>query len=158
MRRKLLSEYDIHTLLRLSTGIFYAQGVKANVLFLDRKPASEQPWTKELWIYDLRTNVHFTLKQNTLTARDLEDFVRCYNPANRRERTETERFKSFSYEELTHRDKANLDVFWLKDESLEGSENLHSSDVIAAEIVANLEVALEQFAEIHEELRVSTTE
>jgi type I restriction enzyme M protein len=85
VRRKLLSEYDTHTLLRLPTGIFYAQGLKANVLFFDRKPASEEPWTKDLWIYDLRTNVHFTLKQKTLMTSDLEDFVRCYNLANRRE-------------------------------------------------------------------------
>jgi len=152
VRRKLLSEYDTHTLLRLPTGIFYAQGVKANVLFFDRKPASEEPWTKDLWIYDLRTNVHFTLKQKTLTTNDLEDFVRCYNPENRRERIETERFKRFTYEELMRRDKANLDIFWLKDKSLEGSEDLQPPEVIAAEIAENLEAALEQFAEIHAEL------
>ena len=69
VRRKLLHECDVHTLLRLPTGIFYAQGVKANVLFFDRKPASETPWTKQLWIYDLRTNMHFTLKTNPLQAR-----------------------------------------------------------------------------------------
>ncbi len=158
VRRKLLSEYDAHTLLRLPTGIFYAQGVKANVLFFDRKPASEEPWTKEMWVYDLRTNVHFTLKQKTLASEDLEDFVRLYNPENRRERAEGERFKRFSYEELVRRDKANLDVFWLKDESLEGSEDLQPPDVIAAEIAENLEAALEQFAEIHEDLRVPATE
>ncbi len=158
VRRKLLSEYDAHTLLRLPTGIFYAQGVKANVLFFNRRPASEEPWTKEMWIYDLRTNVHFTLKQKTLASEDLEDFVRSYNPENRRERVEGERFKRFSYEELMRRDKANLDVFWLKDESLEGAEDLQPPDVIAGEIAENLEAALEQFAEIHEELRVPTTE
>ena len=67
----------------MSTGIFYAQGVKANVLFLDRKPAQEKPWTQKLWIYDLRTNLHFTLKENTLKRSDLDDFVACYNPKNR---------------------------------------------------------------------------
>jgi type I restriction enzyme M protein len=158
VRRKLLSEYDTHTLLRLPTGIFYAQGVKANVLFFDRKPASEEPWTKDLWIYDLRTNVHFTLKQKTLMTSDLEDFVRCYNLANRRERSETERFKRFTYDELMRRDKANLDIFWLRDKSLEGAQDLQPPEVIAAEIAENLEAALEQFAEIHEELRMSTTE
>src|SRR5215207_1134319 len=152
VRRKLLSEYDTHTLLRLPTGIFYAQGVKANVLFFDRKPASEEPWTKDLWIYELRTNVHFTLKQKTLMTSDLEDFVRCYNLANRRERSETERFKRFTYDELMRRDKANLDIFWLRDKSLEGSEDLQPPDVIAAEIAENLEAALEQFAAIHAEL------
>jgi type I restriction enzyme M protein len=158
VRRKLLSEYDTHTLLRLPTGIFYAQGVKANVLFFDRKPASEEPWTKDLWIYDLRTNVHFTLKQKTLMTSDLEDFVRCYNLANRCERSETERFKRFTYDELMRRDKANLDIFWLRDKSLEGAQDLQPPEVIAAEIAENLEAALEQFAEIHEELRMSTTE
>jgi type I restriction enzyme M protein len=91
-------------LLRLPTGIFYAQGVKANVLFFDRKPAAEKPWTEKLWIYDLRTNKHFTLKENPLKRNDLDDFVACYNPRNRHERKESERFKSFTYEELSKRD------------------------------------------------------
>ena len=80
VRRKLLHECDVHTLLRLPTGVFYAQGVKANVLFFDRKPASETPWTKKLWIYDFRTNEHFTLKTNPLKREDLDDFVACYRP------------------------------------------------------------------------------
>ena len=78
IRRELLKQADVHTLLRLPTGIFYAQGVKANVLFFDRKPAQEKPWTQKLWIYDLRTNLHFTLKENTLKRSDLDDFVNCY--------------------------------------------------------------------------------
>jgi type I restriction enzyme M protein len=97
IRRKLLHDCDVHTLLRLPTGIFYAQGVKANVLFFDRKPASEKPWTTKLWIYDFRTNQHFTLKTNPLKREDLDDFVRCYNPENRHERKQTDRFKSFTY-------------------------------------------------------------
>jgi type I restriction enzyme M protein len=92
IRRKLLHGCDVHTLLRLPTGIFYAQGVKANVIFFDRKPASETAWTKSLWIYGLRTNKHFTLKTNPLKRADLNDFVTCYNPANRFERKESERF------------------------------------------------------------------
>ena len=116
VRRELLKQADVHTLLRLPTGIFYAQGVKANVLFFDRKPAAEKPWTEKLWIYDLRTNMHFTLKENPLKRSDLDDFVACYNPKNRHERKESERFKSFTYEELIKRDKLNLDIFWLKDE------------------------------------------
>ena len=80
VRRKLLHECDVHTLLRLPTGLFYAQGVKANVLFFDKKPASETPWTRKLWIYDLRTNMHFTLKTNPLKRSDLDDFVKCYVP------------------------------------------------------------------------------
>jgi type I restriction enzyme M protein len=78
-----------HTLLRLLTGLFYAQGVKANVLFFDKKPASETSWTKKLWIYDLQTNKHFTLKTNPLKREDLDEFVQCYNPENRYQRTPT---------------------------------------------------------------------
>ena len=152
VRKKLLEEVDAHTLLRLPTGIFYAQGVKANVLFFDRKPASEHPWTEKLWIYDLRTNKHFTLKKNPLRFEDLQDFIACYNPENRHDRKETERFKCFAYDELMQRDKVSLDIFWLRDESLEESENLPEPDVIAAEITENLEAALEQFASIYEEI------
>ncbi len=152
VRRNLLQSCDVHTLLRLPTGVFYAQGVKANVLFFDRKSAGEMPWTEKLWIYDLRTNKHFTLKTNPLKDADLEDFVRCYNPENRREREETERFRAFSYDELVKRDKASLDIFWLKDESLEDSENLPEPEVLAAEIVESLESALQEFRAIYEEL------
>src|SRR5207249_11899733 len=88
VRRKLLHDYDVHTLLRLPTGMFYAQGVKVNVLFFDRKPASETPWTKDLWIYDLRTNQHFTMKENPLSYAHLEDFVGVYTEDNRRARKE----------------------------------------------------------------------
>jgi type I restriction enzyme M protein len=153
IRRELLKQADVHTLLRLPTGIFYAQGVKANVLFFDRKPAQEKPWTQKLWIYDLRTNLHFTLKENTLKRTDLDDFVKCYNTKNRHERTESERFKSFTYEELTKRDKVNLDIFWLKDDALEESANLPAPEIIAQEITDDLEAALEQFATIAEDLK-----
>ena len=159
VRRRLLKECDVHTLLRLPTGVFYAQGVKANVLFFDRKPASETPWTKQVWIYDLRTNMNFTLKTNSLTRADLDEFVAGYNPANRHERRETwseenpqGRWRVFTYDELMARDKANLDIFWLRDESLEDSDNLPEPDVLAREIVEELKAALEQFAGIVEEL------
>ncbi|MBX3001251.1 MAG: SAM-dependent DNA methyltransferase [Caldilineaceae bacterium] len=155
IRRKLLHECDVHTLLRLPTGIFYAQGVKANALFFDRKPASETPWTKQLWIYDLRTNKNVTLKKNPLTAADLAEFVSCYHAENRYERKATwsaddsqGRWRSFTYNELMARDKVNLDIFWLRDESLEDSEDLPDPDVLAAEIVEDLAAALEQFREI----------
>ncbi len=154
IRRKLLDDCDVHTLLRLPTGVFYAQGVKANVLFFDKKPASEKNWTEKLWIYDLRTNMHFTLKTNTLKFEDLKDFLRSYNPDNRHQRKETERFRAFTYNELIKRDRVSLDIFWLRDESLEDSEKLPSPDIIAKEIVENLEGALEQFSGIQEELNV----
>jgi len=153
IRRELLKQADVHTLLRLPTGIFYAQGVKANVLFFDRKPAQEKPWTQKLWIYDLRTNLHFTLKENTLKRSDLDDFVKCYNTKNRHERKESERFKSFTYDELAKRDKVNLDIFWLKDDALEESANLPAPEIIAADITADLEAAMEQFATIAEDLK-----
>ena len=153
IRRKLLHECDVHTLLRLPTGIFYAQGVKANVLFFDRKPASEKPWTSKLWIYDFRTNEHFTLKTNPLKREDLDDFVACYNPKNRHDRKETDRFHVFNYDDLVKRDKVSLDIFWLKDDTLEDSANLPDPDVIAAEIAEDLQAALDQFALIAAELR-----
>jgi type I restriction enzyme M protein len=159
VRRKLMHECDVHTLLRLPTGIFYAQGVKANVLFFDRKPASENPWTKELWIYDLRTNQNFTLKESPLVRSDLDEFVTLYNPANRYERSETwsqenaeGRWRRYNYKELIARDKANLDIFWLRDTSLEDSANLPEPDLLASEIIEDLQAALEQFRAVAETL------
>jgi type I restriction enzyme M protein len=161
VRRKLMHECDVHTLLRLPTGLFYAQGVKANVLFFDRKPASENPWTKKLWIYDLRTNNHFTLKTNPLKREDLDEFVGCYNPSNRHNRQPTwsekkpdGRWQAFDYDDLITRDKASLDIFWLRDESLEDSDNLPDPNSIALEIVEDLEAALAQFKEITDDLGV----
>jgi type I restriction enzyme M protein len=155
VRRKLLHECDVHTLLRLPTGIFYAQGVKANVLFFDKRPGSEMPWTKQLWIYDLRTNKHFTLKTSPLQRSDLDEFVACYNPANRHERKPTwseknpdGRWRVYSYDEIVARDKASLDIFWLRDESLADSANLPDPDVIAGEIIEDLRAALEEFEQL----------
>jgi len=156
VRRRLLQQADVHTLLRLPTGVFYRPGVKANVLFFDRKPARKEPWTKELWIYDLRTNKHFTLKQNPLTYEDLRDFIACYNPENRHARKPTwdpaknpqGRWRVFTYEELMARDKVNLDIFWLQDESLEETSDLPDPDVLAEEIVQDLEAVLEQIKSV----------
>jgi type I restriction enzyme M protein len=164
IRRELLKQADVHTLLRLPTGIFYAQGVKANVLFFDRKPAQEKPWTKKLWIYDLRTNMHFTLKENPLKREHLDDFVACYQgkttresrSTSRHDRQESERFKSFDYDDLIKRDKINLDIFWLKDDALEESANLPAPGIIALDIVEDLQAALEQFGTIAEDLKSMT--
>lgn len=153
IRKRILTDCDVHTLLRLPTGLFYAQGVKANVLFFDKKPAREKPWTDKLWIYDLRTNKHFTLKNNSLNESDLQDFIKSYNAPNRTERQETERFKAYAYEELVKRDKVNLDIFWLKDDSVEDSENLPDPAIIAADIKLNLETALEAFSDIEDQLK-----
>jgi type I restriction enzyme M protein len=148
IRRKLLETCDVHTLLRLPTGIFYAQGVKANVLFFDNKPKDGKVHTKGVWIYDLRTNKHFTLKTKTLKREDLQDFIDCYRPDDRHARVETERFKYFDYDTLIARDKANLDIFWLKDDSLDNLDDLPPPDVLAQEIVEHLEAALTSFREV----------
>ncbi|MBN1969078.1 MAG: SAM-dependent DNA methyltransferase [Candidatus Delongbacteria bacterium] len=148
VRKRLLETCDLHTILRLPTGIFYANGVKANVIFFDNKPASKTAHTTEIWIYDLRTNKHFTLKKNTLTFEDLKEFITCYNPDNRFIRKETERFKKYTYEEVIARDKTSLDIFWLKDDSLGDLENLPEPDVLANEIIENIEAGLDSFKEI----------
>ena len=147
IRKRLLEQFNFHTLLRLPTGIWYSPGVKANVLFFDKKPAARDPWTQALWVYDYRTNVHKTLKTNKLTRADLDDFVSCYN-----KREETDRFRRFEYDELIQRDKLNLDIFWLKDDSLEDIDSLPAPDIIALEIVENLEAALAQFRSVAAEL------
>ena len=146
IRRNLLKECDIHTILRLPTGIFYAQGVKANVVFFDRKPASETPWTRDVWVYDLRTNKHFTLVRNPLTRADLDDFVACYAAGDRSKRVETERFKKFSYEQIVALDKLNLDITWLKDDSETDLASLPDPDTLIAEIVEELTAAARELA------------
>ncbi len=158
IRRRLLAECDLHTVLRLPTGVFYAQGVKANVVFFERKPAAADPWTKETWVYDLRTNKHFTRKTNPLRSADLADFVYCYRAKDRSARVETERFRRFGYDELVARDKANLDVTWLRDESLDDASTLPAPGVLAAEIVEELEAALAQFSELAASLPVEVTD
>ena len=159
IRRSLLKNFDVHTLLRLPTGLFYAQGVKANVLFFDRKPVREEPWTAKLWVYDLRTNRHFTLKTSAMKRSDLDDFVSCYRPENRHEREPTwgeasleGRWRAYDFAELSKRDKLNLDLFWLKDKTLEESSDLPPPDLLAAEIATDLESALERFQSIASKL------
>ncbi|MFW6031659.1 MAG: HsdM family class I SAM-dependent methyltransferase, partial [Myxococcota bacterium] len=161
VRRKLLHECDVHTILRLPTGIFYAQGVKANVIFFERKPASEKPWTKKVWFYDLRTNKHFTLKQRRLARTDLDEFVECYNPADRHDRKPTwsekkkpeGRWRAFTLDEILARDKASLDIFWLRDESLEDSAALPDPHILAEEIADDLRSALEQIEDVLTDLQ-----
>lgn len=154
IRRRLLTQFNFHTLLRLPTGIFYRPGVKANVLFFDKHPprADGKPNTRALWIYDLRINKHFTLKKNPLKAGDLDDFVDCYAADKRSQREPSDRFKCFEVDDLLARDKTNLDIFWLKDDSLEDIDSLPPPDVIATEIVDNLQAALEAFQAVSDEL------
>jgi type I restriction enzyme M protein len=156
VRQKLMQNTDLHTILRLPTGIFYANGVKANVLFFDNREASPNPWTKEIWFYDYRTNIHHTLKKKPLRFEDLQDFIVRYNPVNRHQRIETwhgqdnpeGRWRKFSYEQIIARDKTSLDIFWLKDKSLADLDNLPEPDDIAAEIIENVEAGLACFREI----------
>jgi len=160
VRKKLLETTDLHTILRLPTGIFYAQGVKANVIFFDARQASKDPWTKEIWYYDYRTNVHHTLKKNPLKFDDLKEFLECYNPKNRHKRKETfdaknpeGRWRKFSYDEIIARDKTSLDITWIKDKSLADLDNLPDPDELAEEIVENLEAGLENFRNIIKQLK-----
>lgn len=157
--QKLLQTTDLHTILRLPTGIFYKPGVKANVIFFDKKPASPDMQTKEIWIYDFRTNIHFTLKQHPMSDADLKDFTDCYNPANRHERKETwsetnpdGRWRRFDIDEIMKRDKTSLDIFWIKDKSLADLDNLPDPDVLANDIIENLQSALESFQELKKQL------
>jgi type I restriction enzyme M protein len=121
VRKKLLETTDLHTILRLPTGIFYAQGVKANVIFFDNRVAAPSHQTKEVWIYDYRTGIHHTLKRNPLREGDLDDFVKCYHSENRHVRKQTYseknpdgRWRKFSYDEIIARDKTSLDITWIK--------------------------------------------
>ena len=159
VRKELMKTTELHTVLRLPTGIFYAQGVKANILFFDNKPASKEAWTKEVWFYDYRTNIHHTLKKKPLQFEDMADFIKCYNAGNRQKRKETwseenpeGRWRKISYDEIIARDKTNLDIFWLKDKSLADLDNLPDPDILASEIIENIEAGLESFKEIMEEL------
>ncbi|HEX8335003.1 MAG TPA: class I SAM-dependent DNA methyltransferase [Segetibacter sp.] len=161
VRKKLLETVDLHTILRLPTGIFYANGVKANVIFIDAKPAAKEPWTKEIWYYDYRTNVHHTLKKNPLKIEDLREFIECYNPKNRHKRKELfnaesnpeGRWRKFTYDDIIARDKTSLDITWLKDKSLADLDNLPDPDVLALDIVENLEAGLENFRTIIKQLK-----
>lgn len=163
VRKKLLETTDLHTILRLPTGIFYAHGVKANVIFFDAKPAASKPWTKEIWYYDYRTNIHHTLKKNSLKLSDLTDFIECYNPNNRRKRAETfhpetnpdGQWRKIFYEEILSRDKTSLDISWIKDKSLADLDNLPEPDLLAVDIIENLEAGLTSFKAILGELAVN---
>ena len=164
VRKKLLETTDLHTILRLPTGIFYKPGVKANVIFFDKRPAGPERQTKEVWVYDFRTNIHFTLKQHPMTDADLEDFIHCFNPENRHQRSETwseenpdGRWRKFTVQEILDRDKASLDIFWIKDKSLADLDSLPAPDVLAMDIIENLQSALDGFQELIQQLN-STAE
>ena len=162
VRKQLMKTTELHTILRLPTGIFYAQGVKANVLFFNNKPASKEAWTKEVWFYDYRTNVHHTPKKSPMRQEHLKEFVELYNGSNINKRKETwssdpdnpsgedGRWRKYTYDEIIARDKTSLDIFWLKDKSLTDLDNLPDPDILANEIIENIESGLNSFREIME--------
>jgi len=163
VRKQLLKTAELHTVLRLPTGVFYAHGVKANVLFFNNKPASKEAWTKDIWFYDYRTNVHHTLKKKPMLMADLEEFVKLYNPSNINKRKENwseeneeGRWRKYKYEDIIARDKTSLDIFWLKDKSLTDLDNLPDPDVLANEIIENIESGLLSFKEIMETINGET--
>ncbi len=156
VRKKLLETADVHTILCLPTGIFYAYGVKANVIFWDAKPSSKDHHTKDIWVYDYRTNIHHTLKKNPLRLEDLQEFIELYQPGNRHKRKETwnaetnpeGRWRKYSYNEIIARDKTSLDITWLKDKSLTDLDHLPDPEELAQEIIDNVEAALAGFREV----------
>jgi type I restriction enzyme M protein len=155
VRRNLLEKCNVHTLLRLPTGIWYSPGVKANVIFFDKKEGRPEPWTEKLWVYDLRTNKHFTQKQSPITRGDFDEFVECYQPGATHKRKETwsgetpdGRWRCYTYDEIVKRDKLSLDLFWIKDKSLTDTDSLPAPDIIAAEIADELEAAFGLFSKI----------
>ncbi len=150
IRHELLHRCEVHTLLRLPTGIWYSPGVKANVLFFHKKSIKKTPATKEVWLYDLRSNQKFSLRQNPIEAEDLADFIQCYRADDRTRRKETSRFRRFKYAEIIARDKANLDIQW--------EQGMLSGDVgetpqrVMSEIVRDLEEAMREFAAAESEI------
>lgn len=159
IRRHFLSEYEVHTLLRLPPGIFYAQGIKTNVLFFERRRSSAKPATEKLWVYDLRTNMHFTLRTKRLEMSDLTDFIKCFSVEDRSKRKASwsnknpnGRWRAYSYDELDSRDKFSLDLLWLDDENRQNIDSTDNPNVIAAEIMEDLEAAILQLSEITTDL------
>ena len=163
VRKNLLEKCNVHTLLRLPTGIFYANGVKANVLFFDKKEGRPKPWTEKLWVYDLRTNKHFTQKQTPITHKDFDEFIACYHSgaAHKRKPTWSDqnpdgRWRCYTYDEILKRDKLSIDLFWIKDQALTDTDSLPPPDILATEIANELETALDLFTKIAAKLPKSS--
>lgn len=159
LRKRLFTVCKLHTILRLPSGIFYAHGVKANVLFFDKAPAQvysdkanveAKPATKEIWFFDYRTGIKHTLKQNPLKKEHLDDFVQCYKAADRNSAPQTYhadtnpngRWRKYSIDEILQRDKYSLDITWIKETSEDDDKSLaqimtdikHKSQSLAAAV------------------------
>lgn len=151
IRRALLQQCEVHTLLRLPTGIWYSPGVKANVLFFDKKPLAKTPATKDLWVYDLRSERSFSLRQNPIGTADLTDFIHCYHADDRNGRKETREFRRFTYAEIVARDKANIDFQW-QQETTNATQD-ETPQALMKEILKDLEEAMREFAAAEAEIQ-----
>jgi type I restriction enzyme M protein len=150
IRRLLLEKCEVHTLLRLPTGIWYSPGVKANVLFFDKKTATDVPATKHIWIYDLRSNQNFSLRQNPIRTVDLIDFIHCYQTTDRSKRKESTNFRRFTYSDVVTRDKANLDIQWQREKVNDSQKQSHQT--LMKEIMEDLQEAMREFAAAEAEI------
>lgn len=150
IRRSLLQKCNVHTLLRLPTGIWYSPGVKANVLFFDKILETKKPSTKAVWVYDLRSKRNFSLRHNPIRLTHLADFIQSFCAQNINRRKESDSFRRFSYSEIMKRDKANLDIVWPT-----GNSNLdtnQSPQELVKEILKDLEEAMKEFTATEKEI------
>jgi type I restriction enzyme M protein len=150
-----MDKCDLHTILRLPTGIFYAQGVKTNVLFFTRGE-KDKANTKAVWFYDMRTNAPSFGKRTPFTRAHFADFEKAFGPdrygkSKRKDEGEAGRFRKYTREDVEKRGD-NLDISWLKDDSVTDHADLPEPDIIAAEIVGQLQLALEEMQALQEEL------
>ena len=149
IRKELLKKFNLHTILRLPTGIFYAQGVKANVLFFQKGTT-----TKNVWYYDYRTGIKHTLATKPMMRQHLDDFVKCYHAENIAARQETERFKCYPVDELLARDKTSLDITWIKqtddDEDISLGELISTMEEKSNNIITAVQKLKELMASIKE--------
>jgi len=159
VRVQLLKTTNLHTILRLPTGIFSAESVKTHVLFFDNKPQAKTPWTQSIWFYDYRTNIQHSFRKNPLQSDCLAEFVSCYHAKNRSQckaawgvQNPTGRWKKIDYTEIMARDKCNLDVIWLKDNTRIDPDTLPHPTKIVGDVVDELTLTLKKFSIIQKTL------
>ena len=151
IRQALLQRCNVHTLLRLPTGIWYSPGVKANVMFFDKEAERKAPATKEIWVYDLRSGRNFSLRNNPIVEGDLEDFVHCYCADDLGRRKETNCFRRFTYSKIMARNKTSLDLTWRQKRRATPQDATPQS--LLQEILRDLEEAMSEFAAAEREVR-----
>jgi type I restriction enzyme M protein len=161
LRAWLLDECDLHTMLRLPSGIFYAQGINTNVLFFNRRE-NKRADTRKVWIYDLRTNIPAFGKTRPLSAADFSNFEKAYGndpkgKARRRDQGPQGRFRSFTREDISERN-GTLDISWLRDEMGDTEAQMTRPEDIASAILLHLRSALGEVEALSEELEVRAPE